>query len=341
MTDSIFSSILFEPTSAAGEDLEYAAAFSEFNAISTPREERQVGEHVIPAQPPNWSEVFKMGSGLLEKSRDLRILAKVCQAALHKYGLPGLAQGLALMKQWIENDWDHLYPRIETDGDYDPLFRSNAISELSDREGLVNALRQTAFLETSIGTVTIYTAELVLEGKQEEGKTTVSSPDQLSRMLVAEQNKNQDRLAAVSSISASLTSINSTLKVRLESEYWPNIDLLTKIITRLDRFIAAQLHEDAPADPTPAQTQTGDNRGETSAPRASGPLPSSLSTRADAYRALALAREYFERHEPSHPAPLLIRRVERIGGSDFLAIIQELMPEAADQVRYLSGERET
>ena len=337
--DSIFNPTLFEAASSAGEDLEYSVAFAEFVSLSTAREERQVGEHVIPAQPPNWSEVFKMGNGLLEKSRDLRILNRVCRAALHKYGLPGLAQGLTLMKQWIENDWDHLYPRIETDGEYDPLFRSNAISELSDREGLVHALRQTSLLETPIGAVTIYVAELVLEGKQEDEKSIVSSPDQLSRMLVAEKDKNQERLAAISSISSSLASINSTLKVRLESEYWPSIDLLTKIVTRLDRFIAQHLQEDAPSDPTPVQTQTSENQGVAAAPRTSGPLPSALNTRADAYKALALAREYFERHEPSHPAPLLIRRVERIGSSDFMAIIQELVPDATDQIRNLTGER--
>jgi len=337
--DSIFNPTLFEAASSAGEDLEYSVAFAEFVSLSTAREERQVGEHVIPAQPPNWSEVFKMGNGLLEKSRDLRILNRVCRAALHKYGLPGLAQGLTLMKQWIENDWDHLYPRIETDGEYDPLFRSNAISELSDREGLVHALRQTSLLETSIGTVTIYVAELVLEGKQEDEKSIVSSPDQLSRMLVAEKDKNHERLAAISSISSSLASINSTLKVRLESEYWPSIDLLTKIVTRLDRFIAQHLQEDAPSDPTPVQTQTSENQGVAAAPRTSGPLPSALNTRADAYKALALAREYFERHEPSHPAPLLIRRVERIGSSDFMAIIEELVPDATDQIRNLAGER--
>jgi type VI secretion system protein ImpA len=337
--DSIFNPTLFEAASSAGEDLEYAVAYAEFVSLSTAREERQVGEHVIPAQPPNWGEVFKMGSGLLEKSRDLRILTKVCRAALHKYGLPGLAQGLSLMKQWIENDWDHLYPRIETDGEYDPLFRSNAISDLSDREGLVHALRQTSFLETSIGAVTIFVAEQVLEGKQEEGKSIVSSPDQLSRMLVAEKDKNLDRLAAISSISSSLASINSSLKVRLESEYWPNIDLLTKIITRLDRFIAPHLQEEGDPDPTSGQSQTDENQGAAAAPRTSGPLPSALTTRADAYKALALAREYFERHEPSHPAPLLIRRVERIGSSDFMAIIQELVPDATDQVRHITGER--
>ncbi|MCL1826166.1 MAG: type VI secretion system ImpA family N-terminal domain-containing protein [Betaproteobacteria bacterium] len=303
--------------------------------LSTAREERQMGEHIIPAQPPNWNEVFRMGTGLLEKSRDLRILIKVCQAALHKYGLPGLAQGLTLMAQWIENDWDYLYPLLETDGDHDPLFRSNVISEISDREGLVYALQQATFLETSVGAITVFVAEQVLEGKQEEN-SLVSSSDQLSRMLIAEKDKNRDRLVAISSISSSLASLNSTLKLRFESEYWPNIDLVTRIVARLDRFVAAQLQEEASTNSAPAQAD--ENMGIVSAPRASAPLPSSLNTRADAYKALALAREYFEHYEPSHPAPLLIRRIERIGGSDFFAIIQELMPDATGQVRLFAGE---
>jgi type VI secretion system protein ImpA len=329
--------MLLEPADSAGEDLEYVVAFSEFMALSTTREERQVGEHVIPAQPPNWSEVLKMGCGLLERGRDLRILTRVCRAALHKYGLPGLAQGLALMTRWIENDWDHLYPQIETEGVRDPLVRSNVISEISDREGFVHALRQAVFLETSIGTVTISAAELVLEGKQEEEKSLISSPDQLARMLVAEKDRNQDRLAAISAISSSLASINSTLKVRLESEYWPNIDLLTKTITRIGRFVSAQLQEQE--QPVPDQA-TGQASETLNTPRTSVALPPALNTRTDACRALALAREYFERHEPSHPAPLLIRRVERLCGSNFLAIIEELMPEATDMVRQLAGERQ-
>ncbi|MDR2208882.1 MAG: type VI secretion system protein TssA, partial [Azoarcus sp.] len=328
MADSIFDSTLFEPATSAGEDLEYVVAFSEFIALSTPREERQVGEHVIPAQPPNWSEVLKSGCSLLEKSRDLRILIKVCQAALHKYGLPGLAQGLALMARWIENDWDHLYPQVETDGVYDPLFRCNAILEMADRGGLVLALWQAPFLETSIGTVTMFAAEQALEGIQEEG-SLVSSADQLSLMLVAEKDRNQDRLDAVSSISSSLASISSTFKARLEPEYRPDIDPLAKTVTRLERFVAEQLQEQEQQEqPSLDQTPGHENMG--AAPKTPMTLPSALNSRTDACKALTLAREYFERHEPSHPAPLLIRRIERLCGSDFLAIIQELMPEAAN-----------
>lgn len=317
--------------------MEYAVAFSEFMALSSIREERQIGSHIIPAQFPNWSEVLKMGNGLLEKSRDLRILVKVCRAALHKYGLPGLAQGVALMALWIENDWNHLYPKIELDGDSDPLFRSNVISEISDREGLVSALRQAVFLETPIGAVTVFTAEQMLEGKQDEKTSFIASSDQLSRILVAEKDKNRDRLAAISSISSSLASIDSVLKTRLESEYWPNIDLLAAVIGRLDRFVASQLQEKE-IEPS-AQTVSVQDNDMSAVPKAPVTLPPALNTRADAYKALALAREYFERHEPSHPAPLLIRRVERIGNSDFMAIIQELMPDAISQAHLLAGER--
>jgi len=337
MTDSIFSPILFEKADSAGEDLEPVVAFSEFMTLSTPREERQVGNHVIPAQPPNWSEVLKMGGSLLERSRDLRILIKVCQAALHKYGLPGLAQGLALMAKWIEDDWDYLYPQIEIDGEIDPFFRSNAISELSVHEGFIHTLWQTTFLETKDGIVTVFAAEQVFEGKKEEGKSVVSSLDQLSRMLIEEKIKNQARLDAISSISSSLDSINSVLIARFESEDRPKIDPLMKTVTRLGNFIDTQLQEkgqeqpaiDSPSPPAQANANMAQATPAT--------LPKALNTRADALKALVLAREYFERHEPSHPAPLLIRRIERISSSDFWGIIQELMPEATDQVRRFAG----
>jgi|GEM_PF-1895777 len=348
--DPLFSSTLFETANSAGEDLEYAPAFLEFSSLATPSEERQVGEHITPAQPPNWNEVLKMGKALLEKSRDLRILTKVCQAALYRYGLPGFAQGLALMAHWIENDWDYLYPQIEIDGDYDPLSRSGAISEISAREGLVHTLRQAVFLESPVGSVNVFAAEQVLEGKQEDEKAIISSKDQLSKMLITERAKNQHRLDAVSSIAASLASINSTLKVRLKPEDWPNLDLLTKIVTRLNRFIVTQLpeeaqesvDEEAPSDKeAPVQT---DEEGETavtvSASRKSSGLPLMLSTRTEAYKALALAREYFERNEPSHPASLLIQRIERLSGADFLAIIEELIPDAMKQAQQLGGNKE-
>lgn len=334
--DSIFSPRLFETAASAGEDLEYTAAYSEFIALSMPREERQIGAHVIPMQAPNWSEVLGKGVTLLGRSRDLRILGKTCQAALQKHGLPGLAQGLALMAQWVGNEWDHLYPLLNADGDYDPIFRSNAVAEIADREGLVQTLRQAAFLETPIGAVSVSVAEHLIEGKPAE-KAIIASLEQLARILIEEKERNQERIAALTSIAASLETIESTFKARLESEYWPNIELLRKIITRIEGFVTGQLQETEKPAQAPAMTTGKHEAGGSLASVSTAALPGAVGTRAEASRALALAREYFEQHEPSHPAPLLIRRIERIVDSDFAAIVSELMPEALQQLHTLAG----
>ncbi|MDR1462982.1 MAG: type VI secretion system protein TssA [Azoarcus sp.] len=343
--NSIFSPQFFETVGhGPGEDLEYTPAFAEFMALAVPREERQVGEHVIPAQAPDWSGVFKTGSALLEQSHDLRILAVICQAALSKYSLPGLAQSLSLMAQWIENEWDSIYPLLTIDGDYDPLFRSNAISGISDREGLVAVLRQTTLLETPIGSITISTAEHLVNGKPVGEEVAISSLNQLSRIVVEEKGRNQERLAAIISISASLTAISSAYKARLESEYWPDIELLTGIITRIERFIAPLFQDTAPSDQQDAAPAHNDTAATTTASTGTkstpaAALPAALDTRIEAFKALALARQYFENHEPTHPAPLLIQRIERLSSLDFSAIIQDLIPEGLQQLRILTGEQ--
>jgi type VI secretion system protein ImpA len=73
--------------------------------------------------------------------------------------------------------------------------------------------------------------------------------------------------------------------------------------------------------------------------RATGPV----SSREDAVRKLIEAAEYFRRHEPSSPIPLLVDRVRRLAGMNFLALVEELGlgDQALQEFRKLAGVRET
>jgi len=336
--DGIFSQKLFEEKVLC-EDLEYTPVFAEFTALATPREERQIGEYIVPAQAPVWGEVFKMGCALLERSRDLRILHKVCCAALYQFGLPGLAQGLSLMAHWVESGWDDLYPRLYVDGEYDPLLRSNAIAEISDPEGLVRSLRQSIFLDTPIGSVIISVAEHLLNGKSFKGDVLVSSLDQLSRMVVAESVKNHNSFAAISSIHLSLNKITSVYKERFDPDYWPNLELITDIVVRLDGFITTRLGKKSVHPEVVSHEPSASSVSRTTDFVGSlADLPLQLNTRTEAIKALSLARAYFENNEPSHPASLMIRRVERLVGLDFLTIIKELAPGSLQHFQILTGD---
>ena len=44
-----------------------------------------------------------------------------------------------------------------------------------------------------------------------------------------------------------------------------------------------------------------------------------------------------ERTEPSHPAPMLIRRAQRLLDLNFFQIIEELVPEGLQKIESLAG----
>jgi type VI secretion system protein ImpA len=47
-----------------------------------------------------------------------------------------------------------------------------------------------------------------------------------------------------------------------------------------------------------------------------------------------------ERHEPSNPAPLFIRRAQRLIQMNFVEIVKDLMPDSLGQLEKLAGEFE-
>ena len=66
---------LSEPLSEAqvcGPDLEYDAAFKALEAAALGTPERQSGDVVVAAEPPNWPEVYDAALALARRTRDLR-----------------------------------------------------------------------------------------------------------------------------------------------------------------------------------------------------------------------------------------------------------------------------
>jgi len=47
--------------------------------------------------------------------------------------------------------------------------------------------------------------------------------------------------------------------------------------------------------------------------------------------------KYFVQHEPSNPAPLLLERARRLASKNLVEIIEDMCPDAMDQIRKISG----
>lgn len=337
MSASIFDPAILADTladgTACGPDLEYTPRFAVFFDLAVGRPEQQLGDSTMPAQEPDWCNVLKAGMALLGETRDLRIAAAVVLAATHVHGISGLCQGLHLVAELLSRFWAPIHPGLSFDGEHDPLPRSNAVAALADPNGLIRALRQATLMESRIGIITVDDAETVLRGLPLPIGAKVSSLDQLARIIDAERHGNAARFAAIGEATNILEQLETHWRSRLEAEYCPNLSRLHDILARLKRAIgSASGKVSAQAPP------------ETSLPLSAAPAgsalrtaPDNISSRAEAFRVLALTRRYFEEHEPSHPAPLLIRRIERLADLDFVEIMAELAPEGMAQLKQLAG----
>ena len=70
------------------------------------------------------------------------------------------------------------------------------------------------------------------------------------------------------------------------------------------------------------------------------PAAGEIRSREDALHLLDLVCGYMERHEPSNPAPLFIRRAQRLIQMNFVEIVKDLMPDSLSQLERLAGELE-
>jgi type VI secretion system protein ImpA len=73
------------------------------------------------------------------------------------------------------------------------------------------------------------------------------------------------------------------------------------------------------------------------APRAAASVPGTISSQADVVAALDRIMAYYAQQEPSSPIPLLLKRVRRLVGADFLTILNDIVPQGTDTVRTLAG----
>ena len=135
-------------TAPCGEDLEYDPAFAEMEKLAQETPERQYGDTIIPAEPPDWRSVRKTALALFERTRDLRVALYLTRSLLHTDGLAGFADGLALVDSLIERYWDQVYPQLDPEDDNDPTLRVNTIVALCDPEATLRALRETPLVSS-------------------------------------------------------------------------------------------------------------------------------------------------------------------------------------------------
>lgn len=329
-----------------GADLEYDAEFQALERLAVGKPEQQIGSTVVPAEPPDWRAVRTQAMELLERTRDLRIALTLVRALLAGEGLAGFADGLRYLHGLLERHWDGVHPRLDPDDYNDPTTRVNIVAGLvaDGSEDVIGLLRQAALARSrNFGTATlrdwlIHSGTLggtpVLNAETFDAVFREVAPEE----LLASAEGARAALDLAAAIERALTERvgagNAIDLSPLRAALKPCVQLLDERLARrgLGAAAPAEGEADGPADEesgASAQGRTLDG----------GPafVAGRLTTRNDVLKALDAVCDYYTRHEPSSPVPILLERARRLVTMNFIDIMRNIAPDSLTQIDVLRG----
>lgn len=309
-----------------GNALDYDLSFIELEIAAKGKSGHQLGDSVVAPQPPDWVAVDRLVQEVCCQSKDLRVAVVAVRAALALHGVEGLRNSLEGLAIYIEEFWNGLHPRPDSDNPDDEIIRTNALANLCDAEGLLNDLRLMPISRSrSYGNFSLVdwsAAHAEAAGSSEIGEPSLTTIEQAFRdtstdFLFSMDSEIAGAVAAVSRIQASVGErVNATLVPSLQ----PLIDVLDQIRKLVGGYLPVQEVSEGIPDPIPAV-----------------PPPGDICDRSDIIHSLDRICRWYRVNEPSSPVPALLERVKRLVAKDFMALLLEVAPNGAAEFRALAG----
>ena len=328
----------------AGPNLEFDAAFAEFERNAQGKPEQQYGSTVVPAEEPDWKQVAAGAWALLERTYDLRVLAQLAVARLQREGMGGYAETLALIRQVLETRWSNVHPQLDPEDDNDPTLRANALLMVAEPLRVMRTLRHMPLARSArAGTVSwrdIAISTGALEAADDGAK--------MAESVIAGAFRETDAVARGALQAALATALDSAAAISAAFDEaagygtGPDLTELVKLLRDMQRMVVS--HTPAADEPALEQAEVEaapESPGEPARPRPAGGMGVAslgpVTRREDAIRLLDLVIEYYERNEPSSPLPLLIARARRLADKGFLDILRDLAPDGFGQAGRVFG----
>lgn len=361
---------LLRPLSDAapcGVDLEYDAAFIEMGRASQRVPDQQYGDTIIPGKEPDWPEVKAKALDVLKRSRDLRAATLLAQAVLRTDGLRAFADAISVVKGYVEQYWDPVFPLLDPDDDNDPTIRVNTIASLADAGSLVMPLQRLPIVRSRAAGVFSHYDIGVVTGEFPRGADDDEDKIQSRGKLIDAAFEDVDiatlRGDAQAAGDAAETSkaLDTALTRQVGAGSSRGLGSLTKELLTIHKILVDRLgkrgyslHETPTAaptaatglDPSGAGGEGGTGMATAGAASAAGGnvvvkmvhnWDADITCREDAIKALEKVCNYFEKYEPSSPLPLLLRRAKRLSTKSFLEILKDISPDGLGQAESLGG----
>jgi type VI secretion system protein ImpA len=344
MSDINVEELLQEISTEApcGEDLEYDLAYGDMERAAEGTPEQQFGDTIVPAEDPDWRDLKRKASALLPRTKDLRVVIYLARAVIHIDGLPGFRDCIALLRGYIDQYWDTVYPQLDPDDDNDPTLRVNTLSTLCDADVTLRYVRKAPLVSSrAVGQFGLHDIEVARgEVPPAQGEEAPDAATIEAAFLDADVESLQETSHAVREAIEGSQALESTLTEKVGVGNSLSFQPLVHVLQQADHILTEQLERRGVGiDEAEGEADQAEGAGE-AAGHAAGEaqrLTGEITSREDVIRALDKICTYYDRYEPSSPLPLLLKRAKRLATKSFLEILRDLTPDGLDQAKSIGG----
>jgi type VI secretion system protein ImpA len=330
---------------ASGENLQYSGLHDEIREARRADDDVPQGDWVRELKVADWDKVLQLATDSLSgKTKDLQIVAWLCEAEVCLNGFPGLRDSLKVASGLLETYWDTLFPEIDEGNDLEA--RANALAwldrqaalairkvELTKRPGANYSFHQ--FEDAKQYDLPADPSKLSAEALQQleqkravaqaEGKVT---SDEIRKARSETRRAFYEQLFAdVEECWTAFTSLDRAMDQRFERQT-PGLGELQKTLDAVRTTVDKVVKEKRIEEPDAAELAAaagGEGGAEAGAPGVAG---GAIRARDQALAQLAQVADYFRRTEPHSPVSYLVQRAISWGQMPLDAWLHDVIKDA-------------
>jgi type VI secretion system protein ImpA len=330
-----------------GPDLDLEGDTGFMNFIAATEGQLPASYYAFNRASIDFSGASQATEKLLKRTLDLRLLVLTAKLAILNRDVAGFAQRLGNVAWLVREHWQAANPRAEGD---DHSGRIAQLATLEDNAVVLLPLQYAPLIETNREGALSYRDQMLASGEAQprsvtlydlRGQKQTTEPEKFMAAASIERALNDvdiaklaGAVAMLTSLSASIQSINAVTTEHVGYEHAVALPKLAKLVSDMTEFLRAALVRRDPSHAPPPPEAPTDDAG---APTLVAPLLPAFASRAEVDSALASAFGYFAASEPTSPALLLIRQAREMLGKNLYEVMKLLAPPHADAARVFVG----
>jgi len=330
-----------------GEDLTFEPLFDDIKEARRQDDASlDQGEWKTELKVADWNKVKDLATDAFQsKTKDLQIGAWLTESLLQLDRFSGLSEGINLMTQLLDKQWDNVFPAIE-DGDLD--LRASRLNWMETN--LPIQIREIPLTTSkSYGWIKWQESKDVdnLSRKDEAAASAALNDGKINgdkwnnAVLESDADFYQKLMADISTCVQAIESLITTVDDKFGVNS-PSLMELKGAISDCQKLVllcAAQkgLISDDDNSTISESQQSSEINSSTGSARSQTSAIVGVSTKAEALNALALVADFFRKSEPHSPVSYIVQRAISWGGMDLNEWLNEMIKDEST----LSQLRET